>query len=193
MRTARAQAAVPYGSPERPQVNKKIWRSIACQSICCRSCAYWPFALRRLFAGVTVSSPANGSTYAGSVPYAASATSSCDKGVASMGIYTAPGVLTYVVNGSKLNTNLALGSGTYNTVVEAWDYCGGASTTPVKVTVGSGGGSGKTFSNIQRAGGWGRYGQGPPNFVDCSPSPCDGISFSMAQGVKSPSMSGDGC
>ena len=144
-----------------------------------------------LFAGVTVSSPANGSTYAGSVPYAASATSSCDKGVASMGIYTAPGVLTYVVNGSKLNTSLALGSGTYDTVVEAWDYCGGASTTPVKVTVGSGGGSGKTFSNIQRAGGWGRYGQGPPNFVDCSPSPCDGISFSMAQGVKSPALSGD--
>ena len=61
-----------------------------------------------LFAGVTVSSPANGSTYAGSVPYAASATSSCDKGVSSMGIYTAPGVLTYVVNGSKLNTNLDL-------------------------------------------------------------------------------------
>ena len=108
MRTARAQAAVPYGSPERPQVNKKIWRSIACQSICCRSVCLFAVGASPLFAGVTVSSPANGSTYAGSVPYAASATSSCDKGVASMGIYTAPGVLTYVVNGSKLNTNLAL-------------------------------------------------------------------------------------
>ncbi len=50
--------------------------------------------------------------------------------------------------------------------------------------------SGQSFSNIQRAGGWGEYGQGPPNFVDCSPSPCDGISFSMNQGVNSPSMSG---
>lgn len=54
----------------------------------------------------------------------------------------------------------------------------------------SGGNSGKTFSNLQRAGGWGQFGQGPPNFVDCSPSPCDGIAFSMRQGVGSPSMSG---
>lgn len=60
---------------------------------------------------------------------------------------------------------------------------------------GSGGGSGgnaaKTFSNVQRAGGWGQFGQGPPNFVDCSPSPCDGISFSMTQDVNNPSMSGN--
>lgn len=50
--------------------------------------------------------------------------------------------------------------------------------------------TGQSFSNIQRSGGWGEYGQGPPNFVDCSPSPCEGISFSMSQGVNSPSMSG---
>jgi hypothetical protein len=49
---------------------------------------------------------------------------------------------------------------------------------------------GKSFSNLQRASGWGQYGQGPPNFVDCSPSPCDGISFSMTQNVNSPSKSG---
>lgn len=49
---------------------------------------------------------------------------------------------------------------------------------------------GKSFSNIQRAGGWGQYGQGPPSFVDCSPSPCDGISFWMQQGVNNPSKSG---
>lgn len=59
----------------------------------------------------------------------------------------------------------------------------------------SGGGSnntstGKSFSNIQRAGGWGQYGQGPPNFVDCSPSPCDGISFWMQQSINNPSKSG---
>jgi hypothetical protein len=51
--------------------------------------------------------------------------------------------------------------------------------------------SGTTFSNVQKSGGWGQFGQGPPKFVDCSPSPCDGISFWMAQGVVSPSMSGD--
>ena len=56
------------------------------------------------------------------------------------------------------------------------------------VTTGQSGG--KSFSNLQQSAGWSAYGQGPPDFVDCSPSPCDGISFSMAQGVQSPSMSG---
>ena len=46
-----------------------------------------------------------------------------------------------------------------------------------------------TLSNLQNAGGWGQYGQGPPNFVDCSPSPCEGIAFSMTQGSTSPSLS----
>ncbi len=54
----------------------------------------------------------------------------------------------------------------------------------------TGSSSGQSFTNVQHAGGWGQYGQGPPNFVDCSPSPCDGISFSMAQNVSNPSMSG---
>src|SRR5579864_6758290 len=51
--------------------------------------------------------------------------------------------------------------------------------------------NGNQLSNLQASGGWGQYGQGPPNFVDCSPSPCDGISFSMTQGVSSPSQSGN--
>jgi len=52
-------------------------------------------------------------------------------------------------------------------------------------------GSGETpLPNLQKVAGWGQYGQGPPNFVDCSPSPCDGISFSMTQSVSSPSLSG---
>jgi hypothetical protein len=51
--------------------------------------------------------------------------------------------------------------------------------------------TGNTFSHVQGSGGWSQFGQGPPKFVDCSPSPCDGISFWMAQGVSSPSMSGD--
>ena len=59
------------------------------------------------FAGVTVDAPANGATIAGSVHFVASATTSCSKGVASMGIYTAPGVLAYVVNGSSLDTSLS--------------------------------------------------------------------------------------
>jgi hypothetical protein len=49
---------------------------------------------------------------------------------------------------------------------------------------------GNSFPNLQSSVGWAGYGQGPPDFVDCSPSPCDGISYSMAPGIKSPSMSG---
>lgn len=50
--------------------------------------------------------------------------------------------------------------------------------------------SGKSFTHVEQASGWGQYGQRPPNFVDCSPSPCDGISFWMQRGVTNPSWSG---
>jgi hypothetical protein len=106
-----------------------------------------------------------------------------------MGIYTAPGQLAYVVNGASMNYNLTLNPGTYNTVVQEWDKCGGASTAPVTITVT--GGSEKSFTELQHSGGWSGYGQGPPNFVDCSPSPCDGITYWMAQNIKSPSLSGE--
>jgi hypothetical protein len=136
-------------------------------------------------AGVFVTAPVNHSSVSSPTKFSATAATTCAKGVGSMGIYTAPGVLAYVANGASLNTNLTLGAGTYHTVVEEWDNCGGATTTPVTITVG-----GSAFANLQHSGGWGEYGQGPPNFVDCSPSPCDGITFSMVQGIKSPSLSG---
>ncbi len=66
-----------------------------------------------------------------------------------------------------------------------------APTAPTSPTPTSPGSGGTSLSNLQSSSGWGKYGQGPPNFVDCSPSPCDGISFSMTQGVQSPSMSGN--
>jgi hypothetical protein len=59
---------------------------------------------------------------------------------------------------------------------------------------GGSGGSGSgasSFKSVQTSGGWAEYAQAPPNFVDCSPSPCDGISFAMTQGVSSPSLSGN--
>jgi hypothetical protein len=86
-------------------------------------------------ANVTVSSPDNGSTVSSPAPYAATATTNtCSKGVASMGIYV-ENKLLFVANGSSLKTNLPLGPGKYNTVVEEWDYCGGATFTAVGVTV----------------------------------------------------------
>jgi len=139
--------------------------------------------------GVSVSAPMNNSSVTSPVNFSATASSSCASGVASMGIYTAPGQLAYVSQGSTLNTSLPLSPGTYNAVIEEWDHCGGASTTPIAINVS--GGQGNVFSNLQRAGGWGQAAQGPPNFVNCSPSPCDGISFGMNQGVSSPSLSGD--
>jgi len=52
-----------------------------------------------------------------------------------MGIYTAPYVLAYKVSGSSLNTYISLSSGTYNTVVQEWDKCGGSTKTAVTITV----------------------------------------------------------
>jgi phosphatidylinositol-3-phosphatase len=93
------------------------------------------------FAGVTVTSPGNNSTDSSPVHYVATATTSCSKGVAAIGIYTAPGALAYKVNGASLNTTLSLSAGTYYTVVQDWDNCGGSAKTPVTITVTGGGGA----------------------------------------------------
>ena len=93
------------------------------------------FAVTSAFAGVTVSIPSNGSTLGTSVNSVASGSTSCSKGVASMGIYPSANWLVYTVGGSKLNTTINLNPGTYDVVVEEWDYCGGASTATVKVSV----------------------------------------------------------
>jgi hypothetical protein len=86
-------------------------------------------------ANVTVSSPANGATLGSPVPYVATATTTtCSKGVASMGIYV-NNDLVYVVNGASMNTHWTLAPGSYSTVVEEWDYCGGATYTTVGITV----------------------------------------------------------
>src|SRR5580698_4312556 len=84
---------------------------------------------------VSVSAPSNGSNVSTTVQYVATATSSCSKGVSAMGIYTAPGVLAYTVQGNRLNTELNLSPGTYNTVVQEWDNCGNASKTPITIHV----------------------------------------------------------
>lgn len=105
-------------------------------------------------------------------------------------------------------------SGNFNFAVSVSDASGHSQQKPLQIAVsndstsnngGGGGSSGSSsggstgasnapaepsFSNLQRSGGWAQFGQGPPNFVDCSPSPCNGISFSMTQGVSSPSLSG---
>ena len=139
--------------------------------------------------GVHVTSPANNSIVGSPVNFAATATTTCSKGVASMGIYAGPYQLAYTVGGSNLSTSLTLGPGTYHATVEEWDKCGGAATAPVTITVSP---SGKTFWNIHSAGGWNSYAQQPPNYGDCTWCTPSGpqTTWAMYQGVTNPTISG---
>jgi len=101
----------------------------------CGGATYMPISINvNAPTGVVVTSPVNAATYTSSVPYTATARSTCPRGVAAVGIYV-NNQLTYVANGSSLNTSLTLNPGSYNTVVEDWDNCGGASFTPVAINV----------------------------------------------------------
>lgn len=140
--------------------------------------------------GVHVTSPANNSNVGTSVNFAATATTTCSKGVSAMGIYTAPNQLAYQTNGASLNTTLTLSPGKYNTVVEEWDGCGGAASTPIDITVA---GSGNTFYNLHSEGGWNSYAQQPPTYQDCAKcTPAGpGTTWATYRGIKSPSLSGN--
>jgi len=153
-------------------------------------------AATSVFAGVTVSAPTNNSTVAPSVQYVAKATTSCSKGIGSMGIYTAPGKLAYVVNGASMNHSIVLSPGTYHTVVQAWNRCGSSSSTPVTIKVGSGSGTptgGKTFSNLHQKGGWTGYALLPTSFAICKSCQPSGpqATWSRRTGATSPSVSGN--
>jgi hypothetical protein len=139
--------------------------------------------------GIYVTSPANNTTVSSPVNFAATATTSCSKGIGAMGIYTAPYQLAYSTGGANLKANLPLGPGKYNAVVQEWDNCGGSTIKAVTITVGGNSAGGNAFTNLQHSGGWTPAGQGPPNFVDCNPCGSQ-ITWSMTQGVGSPSLSG---
>jgi hypothetical protein len=163
---------------------------------------------------VQVTSPADNSTVPPQVHFvAAASTTTCAQGIASMGVYTAPNTLAYSVQGGSLDTNLNLNPGSYNTTVQAWDYCGGSLTAPVNITVSSNASSpttsnpgssnpapsnpapsnpGKTFSNLHKGGGWTGYGLLPPKYAICSSCKAGGpeVTWSLKQGVGSPSLSG---
>src|SRR5436189_4245362 len=85
---------------------------------------------------VTVIAPKTGASAGSPVFYEAYATSAaCTKGIAAMRIYTADHVSAYTVNGAHLETFITLAPGTYNTVVQAWDNCGGVAKTPITLSV----------------------------------------------------------
>jgi len=87
---------------------------------------------------VTVIAPKTGTSVGSPIFYSAYATSTaCSKGIAAMRIYTADHVGAYTVNGAHIETFIKLNPGTYNTVVQAWDNCGGVGKTTVTLTVNS--------------------------------------------------------
>jgi 6-phosphogluconolactonase (cycloisomerase 2 family) len=84
---------------------------------------------------ITATKPADNSQTTSPVHYVATASSpDCANGISAMRIYSAPGVEAYTVGGAKMNTYINLTPGTYNTVLVAWDNCGGVATTNVTVT-----------------------------------------------------------
>lgn len=152
----------------------------------CGGATFTPIDLTVAVQGaVWVTSPTPNGTVNSLVNYVATATSSCPQGVASMGIYV-NNQLLHVAQGASLNTQMTLNPGAQHTVVEEWDYCGGASYTTVDLTVGT---VGNKISNIQASKGWNSWGQFFPDYVDCSP--CSGINWAIKPGVTSPSKSGN--
>ncbi|MGH9529560.1 MAG: beta-propeller fold lactonase family protein [Terriglobales bacterium] len=102
-----------------------------------------PFFLLATLAGafadptITVIAPKTCSSSGSPVFYEAYATSSCANGISAMRIYRGPGDSAFTVNGGHLETFIYLDPGSYNTVVQAWDNCGGVAKVPVTVTVSS--------------------------------------------------------
>ena len=80
---------------------------------------------------IRVTSPAP-SQVSSPVHYLASATSpGCARGIAALRIYLAPHLAALTVHSSTLDAELPLSPGNYNTVVQAWDNCGGIAKAPV--------------------------------------------------------------
>jgi len=84
------------------------------------------------FAGVTVSSPAPGSTSGSPVHFVASATSA--NPVTAIRIYV-DNISVYLVSASTLDTLVTMSAGTHNVVVQAWDSTGAVFKTPLALTV----------------------------------------------------------
>ena len=90
---------------------------------------------------LTVTSPQSGWTVNSPIYYAASASSpGCAKGIAAMRIYVAPHVAVFSIDAPQFETFVNLKPGTYNTVLQAWDNCGGVAKAAIKVTVAASGG-----------------------------------------------------
>ncbi len=84
------------------------------------------------FAGVTVSSPAAGSTAGSPVHFVASATSA--NPITAMRVYV-DNLSVYLVSASSLDTSVTMSAGTHSVVVQAWDSTGTVFKAPLSLTV----------------------------------------------------------
>lgn len=82
--------------------------------------------------GVTVCSPADGSTVSSPVRFDAAAKSTHP--ITAMRIYV-DGVSKYAVNASQVDTSLSLASGTHSVMMQAWDSTGAVVKTPLSIHV----------------------------------------------------------
>jgi Big-like domain-containing protein len=135
------------------------------------------------FAGVTVTSPSNGSTVTSPAHFVASASSGAP--ITTMRIYV-DGVSAYTVSGAKIDTSVSMAAGTHNVVVQAWDSTGAVFKAPLTVSVsGTTTTATKTFSNIDQMPSWDQCDV-------CSGPGANGAvtPHSMTENVASPSMDG---
>jgi hypothetical protein len=85
---------------------------------------------------ITVASPANNGRVGSPVYFDATAsTATCAAGISAVRIYSAPGVSAFTTSGFHLETFVTLTSGTYNTVIQAWDNCGNVTKVARTITV----------------------------------------------------------
>ncbi|MDP9161472.1 MAG: hypothetical protein M3O09_14725 [Acidobacteriota bacterium] len=83
---------------------------------------------------ITVASPKSGPVGTPTFFDATASTSNCAAGISAVTIYTAPGVAAFTTKSPHIETFLNLSPGTYNSVIEAWDNCGGVSKIPITFT-----------------------------------------------------------
>jgi hypothetical protein len=93
-----------------------------------------------------------------------------------------PGLGSFPADGS---TNVTPSTTTTYTATAQGE--GGTAKASTTVTVQS---NGTPLPNLQASGGWKSWGELPPGYAICS-YPCPGVTWSMKQGIKTPSLSGD--
>src|SRR5215469_3072439 len=84
------------------------------------------------FAGVTISSPAPGSSSASPVHFVASASSSAP--ITAMQIYV-DNVSVFLTSANNLDTQVSIAPGAHFVVIQAWDSVGGIFKAPENITV----------------------------------------------------------